>query len=349
MRALALTGTGGLEHLLLADVPVPEVRSPHEVRVRVQAAALNRLDLLVAHGLPGVAYQFPHVTGSDGAGVVDAVGTAVTRFAAGDRVMINPGVSCGTCAACARGDEPLCDAFQILGEHRPGTIAEYVVVPDANLAPVPDGMSWPQAAAFSLATLTAWRMLVTRARVAAGEVVLVWGAGGGVAQAAIQVARRVGAQVIATSADPAKLLLAELLGAAHGIDHHREDVVTEVRRLTANRGADVVVDTVGEPTWARSLRALRRGGRLVTCGATGGPMVGIDVRRLFWHQWSLLGSTMGSHAEYQAVVGEAQAGRLWPRVDLVVPLEQAARAFERLQSGAQAGKVVIDTSRDLRA
>ena len=345
MRALTLSGTGGLDRLAIAEVPVPEVRSPHEVRVRIQAAALNRLDLFVVAGLPGVAYQFPHVVGSDGAGVVESVGSAVATVQPGDRVMINPGVSCGTCAECRRGEEPLCAAFQILGEHRPGTVAEYVVLPEANLAHVPDTMPWPMAAAFSLATLTAWRMLFTRARLVQGETVLVWGAGGGVAQAAIQVAALRGARVIATSSDEAKLEVARALGAHETINHGSADVVAEVRRLTANHGAEVVIDSVGEPTWQRSLRALRRGGRLVTCGATGGPQVSIDIRRLFWHQWSLLGSTMGSRAEYAAIVAQAHAGHLWPRVDTVVPLEQAVAAFERLESGAQVGKVVVQVAR----
>lgn len=348
MRALILTGTGGLHRLVLAEVPVPEVLSPHEVRVRVLAAALNRLDLFVADGLPGIAYQFPHVTGTDAAGVVDAVGTAVTRVRPGDRVMINPGLSCGTCGECRQGEQSLCAAFQVLGEHRAGTLAEFVVVPEVNLARVPEAMPDTVAAAFSLATLTAWRMLVTRARVVPGETVLVWGAGGGVAQAAIQVAALQGARVIATSADPAKLEIAQGLGAQETINHASQDVVAAVRMLTANHGADVIIDSVGEPTWPRSLRMLRRGGRLVTCGATGGPQVSLDIRRLFWHQWSLLGSTMGSHAEYAAIVAEAHAGRLWPRVDSVVPLDQAVTAFERLASGAQAGKVVVQVGAQAR-
>jgi len=344
MRALTLTGTGGLDQLVQADVPVPEVRSPHEVRVRVLAAALNRLDLFVADGLPGVAYRFPHISGTDGTGVVDVVGSAVQSVRPGDRVMINPGISCGTCPQCARGEESLCPAFQVLGEHRPGTLAEYVVVPEANLAAVPPSMPDPQAAAFSLATLTAWRMLVTRASVAPDETVLVWGAGGGVAQAAIQVAALRGARVVAASGDAAKLEVARSLGAHEVINHSTEDVVARVRALTANRGADVIIDSVGEPTWPRSLRVLTRGGRLVTCGATGGPHVTLDIRKLFWHQWSLLGSTMGSHADYAAIVEQAAAGRLWPRVDLVVPFDRAIEAFRRLESGAQAGKVVVQVA-----
>ena len=341
MRALTLTTTGGLDGLVSAEVARPEVRSPHDVRVRLVAAALNRLDLFVADGLPNIAYEFPHIVGSDGAGIVEAVGSAVTAFQPGQRVMINPGVSCGTCAECRDGQEPLCAAYQILGEHRPGTLAELVVVPEANLALIPDAMPWEVAAAFSLATLTAWRMLMTRARLEPGEWVLVWGAGGGVAQAAIQVAALRGAHVIATSGTKAKLDVARELGAEVTVDHASEDVVAVVRKHTRNRGVDVVVETVGEPTWVRSQRSMARGGRLVTCGATGGPQVGIDIRRLFWHQWTLMGSTMGSREEYAAIIEHAHAGRLWPRVDSVVPFDQAMDAYRRMAAGEQVGKLVV--------
>jgi len=342
MRALVLQALGGLEHLVLADVPAPEVRSPHDVRVRIRAAALNRLDLFVADGLPGVAYVFPQILGSDGAGVVESTGSAVTSVRPGDRVMINPGVSCGTCAECVRGEESLCAALQVLGEHRSGTLAEFIVVPESNLGVVPAAMPWPQAAAFSLATLTAWRMLVSRARIRAGDTVLVWGVGGGAALAAVQVAVHAGARVIATSSSAEKLEVARGFGAEALVNHATEDVVAQVRHLTANRGADIVVDSVGEPTWQRSTRLLRRGGTLVSCGATGGPEVSIDLRRLFWHQWSLLGSTLGSHAEYREIVRLAGEGLLWPHVDQVVPFERALEGFRRLARGEQTGKVVID-------
>jgi len=344
MRALALTGTGGLEHLALTELPVPPVRGPHDVRVRVRAAALNRLDLFVAGGLPGVAYQFPHVVGADGAGVVDEVGAAVTAVRPGDRVMINPGLSCGTCDECRSGEESLCPAFQLLGEHRHGTMAEFVVIPEANLAPVPCEMSWAAAAAFPLATLTAWRMLVTRARLQRAETVLIWGIGGGVSQALLRIARHLGGTTVVTSGSDAKLGAARSDGADHVVNHRTGDVVAAVRAVTGNRGADVVADSVGEPTWPSSLRALRRGGRLVTCGATAGPHVSLDVRRLYWHQWSLLGSTMGSRAEFAAIVELAAAGQLWPRVDAVVPLDHAPDAFRRLAAGDQLGKLVIEVT-----
>ncbi|MGN6391802.1 MAG: zinc-binding dehydrogenase [Gemmatimonadales bacterium] len=344
MKALALDAVGGLEHLAIRELPAPELESPTDVRVRVRAAALNRLDLFVADGLPGVRYRFPHVVGSDGAGIVESVGSGVSTVTPGDRVMINPGVSCGRCTACREGQESLCASFAVVGEHRPGTAAELIVVPEENLAPVPPGMEWPQAAAFSLASLTAWRMLASRASVRPDETVLVWGIGGGVALASLQVARHLGARVIVTSGSDAKLEAARRLGAELGLNHAAADIVAEVRRATDGRGADVVVDSVGQVRWQDSLRALRRGGRLVICGATTGPMIELDLRRLFWHQWSILGSTLGSRREYQAVVALAHDGRLWPVVDTVVPLDRAEEAFARLRSGKQMGKLVIEVA-----
>ncbi len=344
MRALALEAVGGLEHLALREVPRPDLEQPDDVRVRVHAAGLNRLDLFVADGLPGVSYSFPHIVGSDGAGVVEAVGPAVSRVRVGDRVMINPGLSCGRCAACLEGEESLCAAFRVVGEHRAGTAAEYVVVPAGNLAPVPERMPWAAAAAFSLATLTAWRMLTTRARLRAGETALIWGIGGGVAQAALRIVRHLGARAIVTSGSGAKLDAARRHGAGATVNHATSDVVAEVRRLTDGQGADVVVDSVGQARWQESLRALRRGGRLVICGATTGPTISLDLRRLFWHQWSILGSTMGSRREYAEIVALAHDGKLWPVVDGTVPLEEGPAALARLQRGEQTGKLVIEVA-----
>lgn len=344
MRALALEAVGGLKHLAVVDSPMPELQAADDVRVRVHSAALNRLDLFVANGLPGITPILPHVVGSDGAGVVESVGAAVRTVRRGERVMINPAISCGECPACREGEESLCITIRVLGEHRSGTVAEYVVVPAANLAAVPPDMPWPEAAAFSLATLTAWRMLSTRAALRPGETALIWGIGGGVAMAALQVTKLLGGRAIVTSGSDAKLDVARRLGADETINHAATDVVAEVRRRTAGRGADVVVDSIGEARWPESLRALRRGGRLVVCGATTGPMVSLDLRRLFWHQWSLLGSTLGSREEYAEIVRLAHQGHLWPVVDRVVPLADAARAFERLDRGEQVGKLVIEVA-----
>jgi NADPH:quinone reductase-like Zn-dependent oxidoreductase len=344
MKALALTGTGGLQQVQVQELPEPTIQSPDQVLLRVQAIALNRLDLFVAQGLPGIAYRFPHVVGCDAAGTVQQVGAAVKQVRPGDRVMVNPTLSCGQCSACLEGEESLCATMRVLGEHCSGTAAEYVVVPAQNLALVPPEMPWPQAAAFSLATLTAWRMLTTRARTRAGETVLIWGVGGGVALAALQIARLLGARTIVTSGTDAKLEVARGLGAEAAFNHRGADVPAEVRKLTGGRGADVVVDSAGEESWQGSLRVLRRGGRLVICGATTGPMVSLDLRRLFWHQWSILGSTLGSRREYAEIVRLAGEGKLWPVVDQVVPLDQAVGALERLSQGAQVGKLVIEVA-----
>jgi NADPH:quinone reductase-like Zn-dependent oxidoreductase len=344
MKALTLAAAGGLQHLRVQELPEPTIHGPDQVLVRVHAVALNRLDLFVAEGLPGVSYSFPHVMGSDGAGTVQQVGAAVTQVRPGDRVMVNPTLSCGRCPACIEGEDSLCADLRILGEHVPGTAAEYIVVPADNLALVPPPMPWSQAAAFSLATLTAWRMLTTRARVQAGETVLIWGIGGGVALAALQIARLLGARTIVTSGAAAKLEAARALGAETLLNHRKADVASEVRKLTGGRGADVVIDSVGEQSWQGSLRSLRRGGRLVICGATSGPMISLDLRRLFWHQWSIQGSTMGNRREYAEIVRLAGEGKLWPVVDRVVPLTEAAGAFERLNRGEQVGKLVIEVA-----
>ena len=344
MQALTLTGTTGIGALEVQDVPAPALRETSDVRIRVHAASINRLDVMLTDGLPGVTLSFPHIVGTDAAGVVESVGADVQELHPGDRVMVNPGISCGHCDTCLAGEQPLCSHFGILGEHRPGTAAEFIVVPASNVARVPDGMSWAEAAAFSLAALTAWRMLVTRAQLRAGETVLVWGAGGGLAQAAIAIGHLAGARVIAASTSDAKLEIARRLGADHLVNHTTDDLVAEVKRITGRRGADVVADSVGEVSWPRSLRCLARGGRLVTCGATTGPMVGLDVRKLFWHQWSILGSTMGSHSEYAAVAALAARGKLWPVVDRVVPLAESVDVYRRMAANEQTGKLVIEVT-----
>jgi NADPH:quinone reductase-like Zn-dependent oxidoreductase len=344
MRALALTGVGGLDELAVVDVPVPQIERPDQVRIRIRAGALNRIDLFVTGGLPGMKNQFPHIVGSDGAGEVESVGSAVTSVHPGDRVFINPGISCEHCERCIAGEHQLCDTFQVMGEHRSGTLAECVVVPEANVALVPERMDWPSAAAFPLATLTAWRMLITRAALRPGEWVLIWGIGGGVAQASLQVAKLAGASVIVTSSSDSKLEVARRLGADVTVNHATGDPVAEVRSVLGRRGADVIIDSVGEKTWPMSLRLLRRGGRMVVCGATTGPMVSLDARKLFWHQWSILGSTMGSHREFAEIVSLAARGKLWPVVDQVVPLERGVDAYARMARGEQTGKLVIEVS-----
>ena len=348
MRALVIRGHGDVSQLAIADVPAPTVSRPSDVLVGLKAAALNHLDLWTLRGLPGLALSFPHVLGADGAGVVVDVGSDVRSVRPGDQVLINPGISCYRCVECARGEQSLCESYGLLGEHLPGTFAEYIVVPEQNLSALPvlaggeTPISWAEAAAFPLVTLTAWRMLVTRAAVRPGETVLIWGVGGGVSLAALRIAKLCGARVIVTSSSATKLAAARSLGADVTIDHATQDVVAEVRALTGKRGVDVIVENVGAATWERSLRMLARYGRLVTCGATTGPKVEVDVRRLFWYQWNIMGSTMGSAEEFRQIVTLLGQGRLRPVIDSSFPLERGAQALERLSRAEQFGKIVVE-------
>ncbi len=342
MRALTFSTHGGPEVLEVRDdLPVPELRSPDDVRVRIRFAALNHLDLFMLGGLPHIKVTPPWIVGSDGAGIVDVAGPE-SGFSPGETVILDPGVSCGRCEYCTSDDEPLCLAYGILGEHLPGTLAEYLVVPARNVHRVPAGVPMLVAAAFPLATLTAWRMVVTRARVTPSDQVLIWGIGGGVAQQALQICKRIGARVWVTSGSDEKLERARAMGADEVLNHAQVDVGKEVRTRTGKRGVDVVLDNVGTASWKQSLGALGKRGRLVTCGGTSGPMVETDVRRLFWNQWNIMGSTMGSRTEFAAITREFAAGALQPVVDSVLPLERGREAFERLASGAQFGKVVVE-------
>lgn len=296
-------------------------------------------------GLPGTKLVPPWILGADGMGVVDEVGADVTTVAPGDTVFINPGLSCGACEYCRSGDEPLCLRFGILGEHHPGTLTEWIVIPARNVRVIPADAPPALAAAYPLVTLTAWRMCVTRARVEPGDEVLIWGIGGGVALAALQICKARGARVWVTSSSEEKLARARALGADVTLRHGGDvDVGQEVRARTGKRGVNVVLDCVGTATWGQSLGALGRRGRLVVCGGTSGSLVEMDVRRLFWNQWTIMGSTMGSQAEFDAITAEFIAGRLTAVVDSEYPLDRGAEAFARLASGQQFGKVVVRIS-----
>ncbi|HRP07096.1 MAG TPA: zinc-binding dehydrogenase [Gemmatimonadales bacterium] len=346
MRALCLTGLGGPDRLDLIEIAEPDPPAPDQVRVGIRAVALNHLDLMVARGIEAIPITvFPRVVGCDGAGVVLETGAAVTHVAVGDRVVINAGTSCGKCEACRERREVFCRGFGVLGEHHPGLAAEQVVVPAINVQRLEGDWSWAEAAAFTLTTLTAWRMLTTRAAVQSGEAVLIWGIGGGVALQALQIARHLGARVAVTSGDDAKLARAAELGAELVLDH--SDPTLDIPRAVKQHfghGADVIVDSVGTATWPRSLKALRPGGRLVACGATSGHDIELDLRRLFWFQWSLLGSTMGTSTEFAAVTALGNQGLLRPVVDTVMPLTNGRDAYRRLESGHQFGKLVLEVS-----
>lgn len=347
-----MRGHGDLSVLELADLPDPEVKGANDVLVAVRAAALNHLDLWTIRGLPGLNPTFPHILGGDGAGVVAAVGPAVSRVAVGDRVLFNPGLSCYACEYCEQGEHSLCVRYQLLGEHVPGTLCERIVLPETNVAVIPTppaphpAITWAEAAAFPLVTLTAWRMLVNRARLRPGETVLIWGVGGGVSATALAIAKLVGAFVIVTSSSDQKLAVARSLGADVTLNHREVDVAREVRGLTGKRGVDVVVENVGEATWEQSIRSLGKGGRLVSCGATTGPTVVTDVRRLFWNQYTIMGSTMGNATEFREIVRVLGRGDLRPLIDSVHPLADAEAAFRRMEAGAQVGKLVVEVSRD---
>ncbi|MDX1534374.1 MAG: zinc-binding dehydrogenase [Thermoplasmata archaeon] len=340
MKAVAIDKHGGPEVLAYRDLPDPEI-GEDEVLVRLEASALNRLDLFVREGWPSLRLTFPHVLGADGAGVVEAVGKAVDGTDVGTRVVVDPSLPCGICAFCRRGEEVLCVEYRILGEHVDGTYAELVGVPEANVLPLPDGIPLEPSAAAPLTFMTAWRLLVTRAAVRPGETVLVLGAGGGVASAAIQIARHAGARVIATTSTKEKVERARQIGADEVINYREEPFERVAWELSGKKGVDVVVDCVGEATWKGSIRSLAKNGRLVTCGATTGPMGETDLRYIFWRQLQILGSTMANRAEFREVMRLIWEGQLTPVVDRTFPLRDARAAQEYLERGEQFGKVLL--------
>ena len=344
MRALTISAHGGIEKVEFRTDVAEREPGPGEVRVRVHAAAMNHLDVFTVAGLPGITITPPWVLGADGAGVIDSVGEGVTQVAAGDRVVINGGISDRTCDYCKAGEQSLCVRFRLLGEHLPGTFAEFVTVPATNVLPIASDVSFATAAAYLLGTLTAWRMLVTRANVQSSDDVLIWGIGGGVAQAAMRIAKSRGARVWVTSGSDEKLERARALGADETINHRTQSVGKEIRARTKKRGVSVVIDSVGSSTWNDSLISLGRAGRLVTCGGTSGAMVETDVRRMFWNQWTLMGSTMGNDEEFAAVTAMLNEGKLPPVIDSEFDLENGRAAFERMSSGEQFGKIVINTA-----
>lgn len=339
MKAVVFREHGGPEVLRYEDVPTPEPGAG-EVLVALRAAALNHLDLFVRAGIPGV--KLPHISGADGAGVIAANGPGASRYPVGTRVFFDPGLSDGTCRYCNRGEHSLCERWQILGETATqGTYAQAVVVPEINCREIPQLVSFEEAAAFPLVFLTAWRMLVTKAQVKPGETVLILGVGGGVATAALQIAKRAGATVFVTSGDDEKLKRARALGADVVINYKTTDFSKEVWSITKKAGVDVVIDNVGEATWDGSIRALARGGRLVTCGATSGPNPREEIRRIFAKQVTIYGSTMGTRHDWEQVTKLLNAGELRPIVDRTFPLEQAARAQEQMAKAEQFGKIVL--------
>jgi NADPH:quinone reductase-like Zn-dependent oxidoreductase len=345
VKAIVYTQHGGSEVVKMQEMPTPAI-GPGEVLVRVRAAALNHIDLWVRQGLPRLRLAFPHIPGADAAGVVESVGTAVTRVRPGDEVMLSPGVSCGVCQHCVAGLDNLCDRYSILGEHRHGTYAEFVSVPEANILPKPPHLTFEEAASMPLVFLTAWNMLVTNARLRVGETVLIWGAGSGVGSAGIQIAKLFNARVVAVAGSRWKLDKAAALGADAGIDYREADVLEEVRRLTGKRGVEVVFDHVGAATWQTSIKALTRGGRLVTCGATAGAEAPTDLRYIFGRRLSIHGTWMGSKGELYELMRAVEAGRLHPVVHQVFPWQQAVHAQDVMERSEHFGKLVLTVTSD---
>jgi NADPH:quinone reductase-like Zn-dependent oxidoreductase len=344
MKAAVIHEHGGLDCVRVEDVPEPRA-GEGEVVLEVRSAALNHLDIWVRKGRPGLQLKMPHVLGSDAAGVVAEIGPGTHGVNIGDEVVLNPGLSCGCCESCRRGQQSECISFSIVGTTRPGTLAEKVAVPFSNVLPRPAHLDFDEAAALALVYQTAWRMLMTRAAVRPGETVLMHGIGGGVALAALQLAKLAGAEVIVTSSSDEKLSKAGALGADHTVNYRSVDsVATAVKDITGGRGVDVVIDTVGASTWDANFNLVRRGGRIVLCGVTTGAEAPTNLRALYWNQVTIMGSTMGSHEDFRQMIKAVAASKLKPVIDSVRPLKDVRAAMGRMEAAEQFGKIVLRIS-----
>ncbi|HEY2922176.1 MAG TPA: zinc-binding dehydrogenase [Candidatus Binatia bacterium] len=341
MKAVRLHAYGGSDNLRYEETDDPQLTSPHDAVVRLKAASVNHLDILIRRGLSSTPAPFPHILGSDGSGTISAVGAEVTNVKSGDAVCLYPASSCGRCEFCNARREHLCGQRRLLGERENGTYAEYVRVPASNCYPIPQGLSFEEAAAFPLVYATTWRMLVSDAELKPGESVLIVGAGGGIATAALQVAASMGTHIFVTSTSEDKLAMAKRLGAEYGINSRTADFAREVRNLTNKRGVDVVVDCIGGDGWVKSFAALTKGGRLVTCGAIAGADSRADLRRVFWNHLKIFGSMVGTREEFREVLNFMSVTRTKPILDRVFSLKDAAKAQQRMEAGQQFGKIVL--------
>ncbi len=341
MKAVVIHEHGGVGCLNVEDVQEPQMATD-EVVVEIRAAALNHLDIWVRNGRPGLDLHMPHILGSDAAGVVVATGSSVRSIEVGNQVVLNPGLSCGICEYCLRGEQSECLTFGLVGMNCPGTFAERISVPAKNVHPVPAHLSDEEAAALPLSHLTAWRMLMTRAQLRSGETVLIHGIGGGVAFAGLQLAKVAGAHVIVTSSSDEKLRRARIFGADHGINYSTNSSVGEaVKDLTGGRGVDVILDAVGAATWPINFKAARRGGRIVHCGVTTGQSAEVDISALYWNHLSVMGTTLGSSEEFRLMLEAASVTKLRPVIDTVLPMSRVRQATERMELGEQFGKIVL--------
>jgi NADPH:quinone reductase-like Zn-dependent oxidoreductase len=340
MKAAYFSTHGGPDVMEYGNQPDPELK-PGQVLVRIKAAAMNRVDKWIRDGWPGLKIKLPHIGGSDGAGVVEAVGQGVTQVKMGDRLVINTNIGCGKCAQCLAGRDNWCARWELLGETIDGTEAEFVAIPERQLLHLPDHITFEQAAAAALVFHTAWHSLIVRGQVRAGESVLIIGAGGGVNTASIQIAKYAGCTVYVVGSDANKLERAKTLGADILIDRSKDDWGKKVFQLTERRGVDVVVDNVGAETMMMSLRALRKGGRVLTVGNTAGPRFELDNRYMFSKHISLIGSTMGTLEDFRTVMGLVFAGKLNAPIDSTFPLAQIRAAHEKMETGNLFGKIVL--------
>jgi NADPH:quinone reductase-like Zn-dependent oxidoreductase len=344
MKSAVIQEHGGLDRVRIEQVSAPEP-TEDEVVLNVHSAGLNHLDIWVRKGRPGLKIAMPHILGSDAAGVVTDVGANVKNINIGDEVILNPGLSCGCCEYCNRGEQSECASFEIVGMARQGTFAEKIAVPFYNVLPKPAHMNFDEAGAFALSYLTAWRMLMTRARLKPGQTVLIHGVGGGVALSALQLAKLAGAEVIVTSSSDEKLTRAIQLGAEHTINYRKVDDVAQcVRDVTSGRGVDIVIDTVGAATWSIDFSAVCRGGKIVLCGVTSGPQAPTNLQILYWNQLTILGSTMGSDKDFRQMLKAVTAAKLKPVIDSVIPLAEVKDAMGKMEEGKQFGKIVLKVS-----
>ncbi len=339
MKAIRYHEFGGPEVLKYEDAPDPVLRKD-QVLIRVKACALNHLDLWCRKGVPGV--KLPHINGSDISGDVAEVGEYIKDINVGQRVLLAPMTFCNHCTQCVNGRQSSCPEFTVLGHMNDGGNAEYIAVPRVNVVPIPDDLTYDEAASVPLVFLTAWHMLVGRCQIQPGDFVLVWGAGSGVGTAAIQIAKLFNAKVIATAGSESKLDKARELGADYTIDHYKQKVSDEVKKITAKRGVDIVFEHVGKASWQESMKSMRAGGKLVTCGATTGPEASFDIRFLFSRQLSFLGSYMGYMGELHEALRHVFSGQLKPVVDKTFPLREARAAHERLEKSEMFGKIILN-------
>ena len=340
MKAVVFKQHGGPEVLEYTTVPDPKP-ARGEVLIEVKAASINHLDMFLRRGMPGIKIPFPKIAGSDAAGIIRELGEDVSGLSTGQRVTINPGISCGRCEFCAAGFASQCLSYAMVGENRDGTYAELLTVPAHIVLPIPDSLSFEEAAAAPLVFLTAWSMMVTKGNIRPNEDVLILGAGAGVGTAAIQIAKMAGCRVFATASSDEKLERARQLGADFLINYKTEEFDRKIRDLTNKRGVDVVVDYIGADTWVRSLRSARRGGRVLTCGATTGFAPQTDLRQIFFRQLQIIGTTMGSHRDFLNVMNCVFRGQLKPVIDRVLPLAEARKGHELIEQRAVFGKIVL--------